>query len=52
MGQLGRFVRRLVNSFGIVLAFLVVAAGVGHGQITPSYPAVQSRSDATYLDQG
>jgi hypothetical protein len=52
MAQLGRSVREFVYSFGIVLAFLAGTSGIGHSQNMPNYPAVQSRSDATYLDQG
>src|SRR5215472_16006292 len=52
MKQLGQFGCNLVCSFGIILAVLLGAAGIGHRHNPPNYPAVQSRSEATYLDQG
>jgi len=52
MGQLGRFVLCFANGFGIVFAFLVGIAGIGHGQNPPNYPVAQSRPVAGYLDQG
>jgi mono/diheme cytochrome c family protein len=52
MAQLGQFARYFVCSFGIVFAFVLAVAGAGHSQTTPNYPAAQTRSDATYLDQG
>ncbi len=52
MEQLGQLVRYFVKGFAIVLAFLAGTASIGHSQNTPNYPAVQSRPDATYLDQG
>ena len=52
MAQLGQFARYFVCSFGIVFAFVLGIAGAGHSQTTPNYPAAQTRSDATYLDQG
>src|SRR5436190_14530478 len=48
MGQLSRF----VLNFGIVLAFFLGAAGIGHSQNSSYYAAVQSRPEASYLDQG
>jgi RoxA-like, cytochrome c-like len=52
MRQLGRFVLNSVSSSGMVLAFLLGTAAIGNGQNTPSNPAVQSRSEPSYLDQG
>src|SRR5271166_6914708 len=52
MGQSGRFVRHSAEGVGVVLAFLVSAAGIGYTQSPPNYPALQSRPEATYLDQG
>ena len=52
MGQFGRLVLCFANGFGIVFAFLVGIAGIGHGQNPPNYPVAQSRPVAGYLDQG
>jgi hypothetical protein len=52
MGQLVRWVLNSVSGFGIILVFLLGAAGTGNSQNTSSYPAVQSRPEASYLDQG
>jgi hypothetical protein len=52
MGQLNRLVLSSVSGFGIILAFLLGAAGTGNSQNTLSYPPVQSRPEASYLDQG
>jgi len=52
MKQLGQLVCNLVCGIGIIFAVLLGAAGIGHSQNPPNYPAVQSRSEATYLDQG
>lgn len=52
MGKLGRLVLNSVSAFGGVLACLLGAAGIGNSQNTLKYPAVQSRPEAGYLDQG
>jgi hypothetical protein len=52
MGKLGRFVRNLVNGFAITLAVFLGTEGIARGQNTPNYPSVQSRAEASYLDQG
>jgi mono/diheme cytochrome c family protein len=52
MRQLRRFVLNCLSGFGIVLALLLGAAGSGHTQNASNYPAVQSRPEASYLDQG
>ena len=52
MGKLGRIVPNFVGSSGIVFTVLLGVTGVGHGQNPPNYPAIQSRSQASYLDQG
>src|SRR5258705_11688117 len=41
-----------LNGFGIVLALFLGAVGSGHTQNASNYPAVQSRPEASYLDQG
>ena len=52
MGQIDRCVLNFVSPFGIVLAFFLGTAGVGHSQNIANYPAAQSRPGASYLDQG
>jgi hypothetical protein len=52
MGRLDRCVRSFISLSEIALAFFLGGAGVGHSQNISSYPAVQSRPEAGYLDQG
>src|ERR1700730_5756271 len=52
MGQIDRCVLNFVSPFGIVLAFFLGTAGVGHSQNIANYPAAQSRPGVSYLDQG
>jgi hypothetical protein len=52
MRQLRRFVLNCLSGFRIVLALFLGAAGSGHTQNASNYPAVQSRPEASYLDQG
>ena len=52
MGKLGRIVPNFVGGSAIVFTVLLGVTGVGHGQNPPNYPAIQSRSEASYLDQG
>jgi len=52
MGKLGRIVPNFVGGSAIVFTVLLGVTGVGHGQNPSNYPAIQSRSEASYLDQG
>jgi hypothetical protein len=52
MTRLGRFVRNFLHGLAITVAFLLCPGGVVHSENTLNYPGVQSRPEASYLDQG
>jgi hypothetical protein len=52
MGQLGRCVPIFGKGFAIALTLVLGAGGIAHSQNSQNYPVVQSRPEASYLDQG